>query len=93
MKLRYTLLLAAAIGLSACGDNSSSRNWGGTSEIKLPVGTKLINATWKEANLWYLTRPMEPGEKPLRITFKESSNLGVFEGTVIFIETAATGAQ
>jgi hypothetical protein len=54
--------------------------------IELDPGQKLVNATWKEANLWYLTEPMESGYVPKTKVFKEDSRFGVMEGKVIFHE-------
>lgn len=70
-----------------CTENSRAKNFGGTSKIALPLGQKLINATWKDAQLWYLTRQMRSDEKPEMYTFQEKSNFGMMEGTVIFTES------
>jgi hypothetical protein len=79
-------LVAMAMTLGGCTANEMARNYGGTATIDLPEGTKLVTATWKETNLWYLTRPMEEGERATTVTFQESSNMGVMEGTIIFRE-------
>jgi len=42
--------------------------------------------TWKEQEIWYLTRPRTAGEEPITWTFKEKSDLGIQEGTVILQE-------
>jgi hypothetical protein len=73
--------------LTSCTSNARSKNWGGTYTIKLPTNTKLVEATWKDANLWYLTRPMKENEIPETLTFQEDSQFGVMEGTVIFVES------
>lgn len=76
---------------SSCTDNQKARNYGGTETFKLQPGEKLINATWKgdkgSSNLWYLTRPMRSNEKADTIYFRESSDYGVWQGTVVFIES------
>jgi len=64
-----------------------SRKYGGTTEIKLEKGQKLIEATWKDDDLWYLTEPMDSEYIPKMKVFKESSSFGIMEGKVIFIET------
>ncbi len=73
--------------MTSCTSNARSKNWGGTYTIKLPTNTKLVEATWKDANLWYLTRPMRENEIPETLTFQEDSQFGVMEGTVIFVES------
>jgi len=78
-------LLAISI-LTGCTDNQSAKNYGGTMTIELPPGQKLVTATWKESQLWYLTRPSKAGETPESLTFKEKSDYGMLEGTVIFKE-------
>lgn len=79
------VLLVLALGL-ACTDQQRAREYGGTAEVVLPAGQKLVIATWKDDNLWYLTRPMRQDEKPEIYEFTESSSFGVFEGKVIIKE-------
>ena len=64
-----------------------SRNWGGDITINLPPGERLVEATWKNSDLWYLVEPMDSDYKPKVKVFKESSTYGVLEGCVTFIET------
>lgn len=85
------ILFAIAFGIvllacCSCTENTRTRTWGGSSVIELDPGQKLINATWKEANVWYLTEPMEPGYEPKTKVFQEDSRFGVMEGKVIFHE-------
>lgn len=55
--------------------------------IDLPKGEKLLMATWKDANLFYLTEPMDSVYIPKTKTFKEKSNWDVMESTIIFRES------
>ncbi len=80
------VIIMLAFMLTSC-EQYFSRNWGGTTTIKLEKGKKLIEATWKENNLWYLVEPMDPDYTPKTKEFIESSNYGVLEGKVIFIES------
>ena len=66
--------------------NSRAKIFGGTTTIKLKDDEKLVNVTWKDSNLWYLSRPMKKDEVAETYEFKEVSNLGILNGTVIFIE-------
>ena len=72
----------------ACTQNSCSRSYGGSSTVKLDSGMKLVNVTWKEADLWLLQRPMESGEKPVTSVFEEVSSFGVFQGKVSIVESS-----
>lgn len=84
--MKYLLALLLLVALS-CTENSRARQFGGTTIVDLPKGTKLVTATWKKADLWYLYRPMTESETPQTTTFQEQSNLGMMEGKVIFKET------
>jgi len=88
--LVFACLMFIATG---CTANERARNFGGTQTIDLPAGKKLVNATWKETNLWYLLRPMQNGESPDTLNFIESSAYGMMNGAVIFIEHAAAAAN
>jgi uncharacterized lipoprotein YehR (DUF1307 family) len=72
--------------VAGCGQ-WSARKFGGDYTYELPKGEKLINVTWKEDSLWYLTRPMRDSEEPDTYKFKADSVFGVFEGTVTIVET------
>ena len=85
-KLIISFMLVAVMLCSGCTRQSRTRSFGGTSRIELPAGQKLIEVTWKENNLWYLTEPMDEGYTPKDKTFHEDSEWGMMEGTVIFHE-------
>lgn len=72
--------------LGSCTENNRVKNWGGDGTLTLPKGQKLINVTWKESQIWYLTRPMTPQDSCQIYTFHESSSWGVMEGTYTIIE-------
>jgi hypothetical protein len=80
-------LIIAGSMFIGCTDNIRSKAFGGTMTINLAPGQKLVNATWKDAELWYLTRPMRSGETPETFEFHEKSSLGMIEGNVIFQES------
>lgn len=81
------IIIAMMLMLSACTANSRAKHWGGTETINLPACQKLVNATWKDAQLWYLTRPMREGETLETLSLHEQSNLGLVQGTVVFVES------
>lgn len=71
---------------AACTENTRAKNFGGKGELILPQGQKLITVTWKETNLWYLTRPMSSIDSAQTYLFKESSSWGTWEGEFIIKE-------
>jgi hypothetical protein len=84
MKPLITILLAVIV-FSSCTDNIRARAWGGTQDITLPSGQRVVNVTWKEADLWVLTRT-DTTTKPSTYTFAEKSSWGVLEGQINLIE-------
>lgn len=73
------IIAIAVLCLSLSGCQAVTRSFGGTTTIKLTEGETLINATWKESNLWVLTR-----DKDGKAQFREYSVLGVLQGKVVF---------
>ena len=72
--------------LCSC-DQYVSRELGGNTTINLNPGERLIECTWKNADLWYLVEPMDSDYIPKTKVFKESSMCGVMNGQVTFIES------
>lgn len=85
MRIIITLVALLTIATS-CTEQNMARRYGGNLKIELPKGEKLMMATWKEANLFYLTEPMDSGYIPKKKVFRESSNFGVWESEITFIE-------
>ena len=83
---KYIILLLAIIIISSCTENKRAKSWGGTAEIILPKGKKLVTATWKKSNLWYLTKDMTEDDVAETYEFHEESSFGVMEGTYRIIE-------
>ncbi len=80
-------MAAASLLLSAsCTDNIRARQLGGTAYIDVTRGQKVIGVTFKENNIWILTRPAKLGEVAEVIEFTEHSNFGVLNGKVILKE-------
>lgn len=57
-------LLFITLFAIGCTENQKAKMYGGTMTVNLPVNKKLVMATWKDNNLWYLLRDAKPGEKP-----------------------------
>ena len=96
MKKRINyLLLTIILGLLLLvGCQATTRCLGGNMTITLEPGQKLEEITWKDKNdLWYLTRPMREDETAEVHTFQQSSEFGIFEGTVTIIEQSLVSAN
>lgn len=86
MKWIVAVLLVCSLFFIGCTSQSRAKRWGGSAEIKLPVGTKLEMVTWKNDDLWILYRQRKQGEMAGKYTFKENSSYGVLEGKIIIQE-------
>ena len=96
--MRKKLLIVALVAgllptLFSCTENQRARQFGGTLTIELPPGEKLVMATWKEVDLFYLTEPMDSGYTPKTKIFREDSSWGVMESTVVFKERKPAKAE
>lgn len=88
MKRMLALVLIGAISLSTLtGCQATTKSWGGSMTLELEPNQKLEEITWKDNSLWYLTRPMTEDDVAETHTFQQSSEFGVFKGTVTIIET------
>ena len=87
MKRIFLSAITVALLATSCTQNARVKAWGGTGDINLPAGQKLVNVTWKETQVWYLTRPMHKDETPETYKFQEESSWGVVEGTYLIHES------
>lgn len=86
--LNIVTVILICVAIAYCFPYSIlTKRYGGSMDITLPPGEKLIEVTWKDTNLWYLTRPMRPNEMPETYTFKEDSTYGILKGTVTVRES------
>ncbi len=78
----------AAIGVSSgCTQQQRASSFGGTADIEIPAGQKLVNVTWDNGDdLWYLVRPMKAGESAETYTLLEQSSFGKMQGKVLLHE-------
>ncbi len=79
-------VLLLGLAGAGCTQNERAKMWGGTAEVSLPPGRKLVNVTFKETNIWLLTRAAHKDEKPETFEFIEKSNAGLLEGKIIIRE-------
>lgn len=84
---KILILIGFVTVFNSCTEQQVKRQYGGTIEIKLPAGERLMEATWKGEDLFYLTEPMEEDYKPKIKMFRENSSWGVMETNVKFIES------
>ena len=89
MRIKFLAILIAIIMCLcfAAGCQGTVRDFGGSMTLELPPNTKLEVITWKDDSLWYCTRPMRENEDAEIHTYQQSSEFGVFEGTVTIVET------
>lgn len=80
----FAVALVLTLSLVGCTDNDRARNYGGTSTINLKPGARVVNVTWKDVDLWILTK--QDTTKPTSYSFKEKSSLGILEGEIIINE-------
>lgn len=83
MMVAGLFIIACTVG---CTQNIRARNFGGTATETLAAGRKVINATWKESDLWILTRAMNSNDIAETYEFTEKSSFGMMQGKVIIQE-------
>lgn len=81
----FIILIMSCFIMSGCS-NYVAKTWGGTTSIKLEPNKKLMMITFKDNNLWILTRQKKANETSECYEFKEQSNIGILEGTVNICE-------
>lgn len=72
--------------LRGCSEQSMTKNYGSEMEMTLEPNRKLVEITWKDDSLWYLTREMKEDEEAEEYLFQEKDSLGMLEGTVVVKE-------
>ena len=84
IKLIKLIILAGVallvLSLFSCTANERARNFGGTETVKLPKNRVLVNCTWKQDDLWLLTKDTTTG----KMYFNEKSSWGMMEGEINF---------
>jgi len=78
--MRVVFLFFFAAILTSCTDNQRARKWGGSETVELPVNNILVTATWKQDDLWVLTKDTVSG----KLYFREKSSFGLLEGVINF---------
>ena len=90
MKTKLCITGILSLSLLTAGCQTVTKSWGGTTTINVEEGKRLVPYTvqWepRNSNLWYLTEDMPDDYIPKTYEFRESSNLGVAEGTIYIVE-------
>lgn len=86
-KILATLLVVGLMTTTLTSCQGAVKDFGGSMTIELEPNTKLELITWKDDSLWYCTRPMREDDIAETHTYQQSSEWGVFEGTVTIVET------
>ena len=76
---KLIFITIATLSLVSCTDNVRARHFGGTEELKLKPNEVVLNVTWKESEMWICTKDTVTSI----VYFREKSNWGVMEGTII----------
>lgn len=83
-------LIAAIVLIFAlmrgCSEQGMTKSYGGEMEVTLEPNRKLVEITWKDSSLWYLTKPMTDEDVAEDYKFQEKDAIGMFEGTVTIHE-------
>ena len=93
--VKIAIILIAVILIAnfcSCTRNQLAKQWGGTQEIDVPSGLKVMGVQWKNDgdetrdNLWLFCDTMESDYQPHDKYFIEKSAWGVLNGKVIIHE-------
>jgi len=91
MKKIFSILILLAVmltlGLTSCTENQRAKSWGGTADVDVEPGQKVVVVTRKDSDLWVLTRKMRADEKPETYNFFEKSSWGLLQGNYIIKES------
>lgn len=85
--LTIIILMICICTMSSCTEQGRTRVLGGTSTIDVEPGYRVMMATWKESDLFYMVEEMPDDYVPHDKILVESSSWGVLESTIIFKES------
>lgn len=87
MEKKLFLIAAILLIMTACTKQSRVRNFGGSERIQVKSGYRVMMATWKNNDLFYMLEPMHEGYEPTEKYLIESSSFGIWESEIIFVES------
>lgn len=86
IQIMNKILLGVALALfgmtfiKSCTDNERARRFGGTETIELEKNQVVVGTSWKENQLWILTKDTITKE----YIYQEKSSWGIIEGQIKF---------
>ena len=83
-KLIILLAFAISLTMTSCTENIRAKEWGGNLTINLESQERVVNVTWKNADLWILTK-IDTTKQQL-YNFSEKSTWGIMQGNITIIE-------
>lgn len=82
------LVIMITLLFSSCTENERVKNLGGSGKFAISPDEKFVNVTWKETQLWVLTRIRTTSDTTYETyKFREKSNYGVIKGVYTIEET------
>lgn len=84
--LLLVVMLISLISITSCTENQRAKQLGGSTTYDIPASRKFVNATWKDDNLWIITRNRVTTDTKEVYYFSEKSSYGLMEGNITFIE-------
>lgn len=79
MKKLFLILAISLVTMTNCTENQRARSFGGEEKVDLPPNNILINTTWKQDDLWILTKDTNTGI----YYFREKSSWGIWNGKIV----------
>lgn len=80
------MIVGMFLAVVGCTEQDRAKSFGGSTTVELPEGKKLVMVTWKESQIWFLTRDMREGDLVETYNFAEKSAWGILEGSVTIKE-------
>lgn len=85
---KFIVILASMMILSSCTQNERVKRFGGSATIDIPADRQFVNVTWKENDLWVVTKTRTTSDTLRNVyQLQESSSWGILEGTYTINET------
>lgn len=86
-KLFLAFVFLTTMVFTSCTKQERVRNFGGTEEITVEPGYRVMMATWKGSDLFYMIEEMPDDYQPHNKMLVESSAYGIIETTIVFKES------
>lgn len=78
MKKLILLISLLTLMTVSCTENKRAKTYGGSEEIELQKNHVLLGVTWKDSNMWLLTKDTTTNI----CYFNEKSSWGIWEGQI-----------